>query len=109
MDELVVKNQDHRYLILFLEKALTEKNLSHFTIQAYKNDLEKFLLFINKINIDLAKVFISKYCWVDSFLKKKSFVETTLARKISVLRQFFNFLYTENYIEVNPAINILAP
>ena len=46
--------------------------------------------------------------WIDT-LKKKSFEHTTLARKISTLRQFFNFLFAEKIITINPVTNITSP
>lgn len=96
-------------ILLYLEKTITEKNLTISTVNSYKNDLTDFCNYLKKNNL---KIFSCTYTniilWIES-LKKKSFEQTTIARKISTIRQFFNFLFTEKFISTNPVTNIITP
>ena len=109
MEKNISDNKLDDYILLFLEKSLTEKNLTLSSINSYKGDLNEFYKFLieNKI-----QVFTCTYdhivLWID-LLKKKSFEHSTLSRKISTLRQFFNFLFTEKLIAINPITNIVSP
>ena len=109
MKKNISNNRTDEYILLFLEKSLTEKNLTLSSLAAYKNDLNDFHRFLTKKKI---QVLSCKYeqivLWID-LLKKKSFEYTTLARKISTLRQFFNFLFAEKIITTNPITNITSP
>ena len=109
MKKNISDNRTDEYILLFLEKSLTEKNLTLASLAAYKNDLNDFCRFLTKKKI---QVLSCKYeqivLWID-LLKKKSFEYSTLARKISTLRQFFNFLFAEKIITTNPITNITSP
>lgn len=105
----MINNNAEDFILLFLEKSITEKNLTKPTIDCYKNDLKDFYNFLKKNNYNL---FTCTYddivLWIE-LLSKQSFEQTTISRKISTVRQFFNFLFVERLIDVNPAINIAAP
>ncbi len=109
MKKIISNNQIDKYILLFLEKSLTEKNLTLSSIEAYKNDLNDFYKHLtrNKIQV-LTCQYEHIVSWID-LLKNKSFEHTTLARKISTLRQFFNFLFAEKLIKINPVTNITSP
>ncbi len=93
-------------IILFLEKLSTEKNLSQSTISSYNTDLKSFNKHIKKSNFHVLKCSYKNISdWI-IFLNSKGIESSTLARKISVLKQFFSFLYTEKYINKNPASSI---
>ena len=97
------------FIILFLDKLKTEKNLALTTIMSYSNDLEKFEKYLN------AKKIQAKNCsfeniseWI-AFMQVTKLTNSTITRKISVLKQFFSFLYSESYIKVNPMSNVTSP
>ena len=102
-------NNVEDFILLFLEKSITEKNLTKPSIDCYKNDLKSFYHFLKKNNRSL---FSCNYddiaSWIE-LLTKQSFEQSTISRKISTVRQFFNFLFVEQYISINPASNIIAP
>ena len=104
-----INNNAEDFILLFIEKSITEKNLTKPTIDCYKNDLKGFYNFIKKENYSLFSctdyIIMS---WIE-LLRKKSFEQSTISRKISTVRQFFNFLYVEQLINVNPATNITVP
>ena len=109
MKKIISNNKIDEHIILFLEKSLTEKNLTLSSIDAYKNDLNDFYRHLTKNKIPiLSCTYEDIVLWIDT-LKKKSLEHTTLARKISTLRQFFNFLFAEKSITINPITNITSP
>ena len=105
----MINNKAEDFILLFIEKSITEKNLTKPTIDCYKNDLKGFYNFIKKENYSLFSctdyIIMS---WIE-LLRKKSFEQSTISRKISTLRQFSNFLYVEQLINLNPATNITVP
>ena len=105
----MINNNAEDFILLFLEKSIAEKNLTKSTIDCYKNDLKGFYDFLKKNNHSL---FSCNYddivLWIE-LLRKQSFEQTTISRKISTVRQFFNFLFLERLINVNPATNITVP
>ncbi len=93
----------------FLEVLASEKGLSKNTLYSYKNDLNQFINFIEKKNIKIIgikdkdiKEFINNF-------KNKGYEKSTITRKISSLNHFFNFLFTEKTIEINPLSNFEIP
>jgi integrase/recombinase XerD len=89
---------------IYKNYLLTERNLSLDTIYAYISDINQLLSFtvsnrITETSID------------DYFVKlnKSQFLDSSINRKMSSIRAFFQFLYEENYISDNPAKNINTP
>ena len=105
----VINNNAEDFILLFLEKSITEKNLTKSTIDSYKNDLKGFYNFLKKNNNSLFScTYHNINSWIE-LLRKQAFEQSTISRKISTLRQFFNFLFVEQLIEINPVPNIIAP
>ncbi|MGM0607869.1 MAG: site-specific tyrosine recombinase XerD [Candidatus Muiribacteriota bacterium] len=82
----------------FISFIRFEKNLSKNTIESYSADLSKFSLFckkrINNINSEDIYAYIN-------FLKKHGLKNSSIARNVVSIRNFFKFLLAENYIERN--------
>ena len=105
----MINNNAEDFILLFLEKSITEKNLTKPSIDCYKNDLKGFYNFLKKNNYSLFScTYDNIVLWIE-LLRKQSFEQSTISRKISTVRQFFNFLFVEQLIDVNPATNITAP
>ena len=105
----MIKNNAEDFILLFLEKSITEKNLTKPTIDCYKNDLKGFYEFLKKNNNSLFScTYHNIISWIE-LLRKQSFEQSTISRKISTLRQFFHFLFVEQLIDVNPVTNIITP
>lgn len=88
---------------LFLEMLSSERGVANLTRAAYKADLcafEDYVLnqFGQKNCIDLTQDNIRHYL---QFLSQKHYDSRTIARKLSTLRQFFLFLFTENHLKAN--------
>lgn len=75
----------------FLKYLTLEKNYSQKTIKSYAKDLEDFENFLAFKGIsmeNISKATLREYVY---FLKLKKLRGSTLNRKISALRSFFNF------------------
>ena len=87
----------------FLQMMAAEQGASQNSLTAYDTDLRQFLLFSDGQ--------LSKNA-VESFLRDLSareFAPRTIARKLSAIKEFCKFLYSEKIISDNPAQNILTP
>jgi integrase/recombinase XerC len=86
----------------FCEFLKEEKGASLHTIRGYRRDVEDFFVFLKKnysISIENTKPF-----HIRAFLLSlKSLKKSSLFRKISAIRTFFNFLLYAGKIEINPA------
>ena len=98
------------YIELFLEMLLAERGLSKNSTMAYQKDLEDFAVFVKRCNIrDLASVEVENIRDYVHSLSKNSISSRSVARKISAIRGFYNFLVNESIIEENPAQLIDPP
>ena len=91
----------------FLEMLAAERGASMNTLSAYRRDLEDFAAFAapkNAIEVDtgLLRAFFNG-------LEAKGMAARTAARKLSCLRQFFKFLFTENFRDDDPALPLDSP
>jgi integrase/recombinase XerD len=97
------------YLENFLEMLSAEKGVSKNTIISYKTDLLDFIQFTNKHNvaiIDQDYTFLSSYI---ASLSNRALNARSIARKLSALRQFFQFLVSEKIVSTNPALDLNMP
>ncbi len=97
-----------KYLEEYLHYLKYEKNYSSLTIDSYERDIIEFFEFCDEKNINFLN---AKYNDISSFLRTIDNKEkaTTLARKISSLRGFYNFLIGLKYIENNPCSLVKTP
>jgi len=93
----------------FLEYLRTERNTSPHTLRAYRQDLEKFELFLGEEKIrDIAEIgyrTLRKFMSTMYSGRKRS----SISRLVSTLRSYFRFLLREEIIEKNPAEALSAP
>ncbi len=93
----------------FLEVLASEKGLSKNTLYSYKNDLDQFIDFIQKKNLESINFRDREIKEFISTFKNKGYERSTISRKISSLTHFFNFLLEEKKIKVNPLSNFEIP
>ena len=93
--EYVLSIQD---LNLYIDFLTLEKGVSPYTIEAYQHDI---LSFIKTVKIQpISDQLISNYL-ID--LSKQHYQITTLTRKLSSIRNFFQFLFREKKISFVPS------
>ena len=94
-----------QYVDEFLVELKYVKNYSENTIMSYQSDLSKFQEFLNRENLEkVDNEDIRAYIKNLSELKEK-----TLARKLSTLRMFYDFLVKKNYIALSPMDGVEGP
>ena len=90
----------------FLDMMAAEIGASQNTLDAYRRDLEQFVEICNK---PFGQITADDIAFYLSVLNKRRYATKSVARKISVLRDMFKFLFSEKQITSNPLINISAP
>ncbi|MDR3152053.1 MAG: site-specific tyrosine recombinase XerD [Bifidobacteriaceae bacterium] len=111
----------------FLSYLSFEKALSVNSVQAYKNDLKKYFVFLKNskmlslknITDSIIEEFVSNYASTKkvivrtTHLKKKDTAKSpeakSVARVVASVRAFHKFAFEEGYTLVNPAELITAP
>ena len=81
---------------VFLSTMRSTKNLSDKTITAYQSDLLDFCRFIG--DSDIMEDTILNYV---EYLNNKKLKDSTINRKLIVLKMFFEYLYQNHYIDQN--------
>lgn len=96
-----------KYIRLFLNMEAAEKGASANTLEAYCRDLEQFAEYAGGAwHTDKAEEKIRGFI---ADLSDRGFSPKTVARKLSAIREFYKFLYTEREIKDNLAANIKSP
>ena len=81
----------------FLETVESTKNLSSKTIIAYRSDLNDFCAFLQ--DNTLSEEIVLSY--IHELSQKRNLKDTTISRKLIVLKMFFEYLYSQSYIKSN--------
>jgi integrase/recombinase XerD len=93
----------------FLEKLKAEDGLSQNTTMSYGKDLELFGRYLEPKNLAFENVTqqdLTDYLYE---LHKQNLRSSSVARKISCLKNFYQFLKNENIIKETPALYLQAP
>lgn len=84
----------------YIYKTKATKNLSQKTIAAYTSDLHSYERFCGSTNLRSACV--DDICKYVGYLSSRGLKDSTIKRKIITLQLFYNYLFKENLIAVNP-------
>ncbi len=87
----------------FLEYIVVERGLSQNTRSAYESDLSKFLEFAKLKRLTLQNLTMAHLREYLGKLKSDDLGPRSLSRKLSALKQFFQFCLREGKIKSNPA------
>ncbi len=93
----------------FLEQLLYQRNLSPHTVDAYRIDIVEFFKFLDQEGLEYASF---KYMDARNYLNmlyKKGLSKSTVSRKISSLRSFYNYLMDRGELSGNPFTNLPNP
>ena len=94
----------------FINYIIFEKRLSKNTSSAYNRDLNKYREFLNSRNIyeskDISKSDIEKY--IEELYKEHEEI-TSIARKLTTIKSFHNYMFQTKKIDINVAETIERP
>lgn len=96
-------------LALYLDMQAVERGASGNTLDAYRRDLEDFEAFLATEGVALdgaATAHIRSYL---AELSTRGFATTTVARRLSAIRQFYRFLFAEGHRGDDPAAVLEGP
>lgn len=97
--------KNDKYIELYLDHLKYEKKLSKNTIESYKDNLDKYYIYLDK-----KESINAKQSDIKEYLNQiKNMSDKTRAHYITVLRSFYKFLLFNNYIKENPTENIVLP
>lgn len=97
------------HVLDYISYLSSVRNYSENTIINYKIDLEEYIEYINKKNINLLKI---NYEDINPFLAslyEKKYSKSTVRRKISAIRSFYKYLYNNELIKKNPFLFLSLP
>lgn len=93
-------------LALFLDMLAVERGASANTLDAYRRDLDDFAAFLGAPAAGADTASIRAYL---ADLSARGFKGTTVARRLSALRQFYRFLFAEGHRADDPAAVLEGP
>lgn len=96
-------------LQVFLDFLSVEKGLSSNTIQSYARDLEKLFRFLRKERISWMKADEEGLVRFIHHQSRAGLSPRSMARLISSIKSFYNFLVLDGMIRKNPAVNLSSP
>ncbi|UDI78433.1 tyrosine recombinase XerC [Staphylococcus taiwanensis] len=94
---------------IFLNMLKVERNFSAHTLKSYHDDLVQFNLFLDQELLDLKTFEYKDARNYLSFLYSQNLKRTTVSRKISTLRTFYEFWMTQDETIVNPFVQLVHP
>ena len=94
----------------FLTMLRVERNVSTHTIDAYKRDINQYLLYLGDLDIknlsDVKSTHIRDYIRI---LSDGGMAPASISRIISSIRTYYRFLSNENILDENPVLLINNP
>ncbi len=116
-DPKTMRALEHKFITLFLDGMVSEKNSGGNTLRAYSIDLRQFFDFLRNAKLwsdyseekDLASIDTKVVKKFAAMLHGLSLSPATMERKLSTLRSFFNYLNQLDVLRNNPAKNVALP
>ena len=93
----------------FLFFLKNELNYSEFTIKSYQLDLTDFFEYIKKSKINYLRINNNEVRGYLKYLDSCNLKNSTISRRISTLRTFYNYLLDEGMVESNVFHNVKNP
>ena len=93
----------------FTEMLAAERGSSLNTLEAYRRDLHDFAAFASKRSVTLLDADTDTIRAYLERLKRAGFATSTSARRLSALKQFYKFLFSEGQRESSPCDSLEGP
>jgi integrase/recombinase XerD len=103
------KNSDRALIELFLDMVAAERGGAKNTLAAYACDLSDFSAELHKAGGTVATASTADLRGYLGSLAKRNFAASSLARRLSAIRQLYRFLYAEGYRSDDPSAVIEGP
>lgn len=95
--------------VTFLNMLKVERNFSAHTLKSYHDDLVQFNHFLEQELINLRTFEYKDARNYLSYLYSQNLKRTTVSRKISTLRTFYEFWMTQGETIINPFVQLVHP
>ena len=106
---LQAANSDQTLIELFLDMIAAERGGAKNTLAAYARDLADFSAELGKAGRSIARASTEDLRGYLGSLDKRRFAASSVARRLSAIRQFYRFLYAEGRRTDDPAAVIEGP
>lgn len=93
----------------FLEMMIVERSIAKNTAISYKRDVLDVLYFFEIQNLNVLTISLNDVNAYVDYLINIGITKSSVLRKISGIKQFFEFLLVDGYIKNNPLVNISRP
>lgn len=98
------------YISQYLEYIEVERGLSKNTVEAYRNDLMSFVLFLTEQGAeDFEKIKRLHFNAYIKNLRDKNFSATSITRQIASIKNWFNWLVANEITDQNPSLILEQP
>jgi integrase/recombinase XerD len=103
------KSSDQTLIELFLDMLAAERGAGSNTLSAYRRDLEDLSATLRDNGGSIAKAATDDLRDYLASLAKRGFKTSSVARRLSAIRQLYRFLYAENHRREDPAAVLDGP
>ena len=103
------RNSDARLVALYLDMLAAERGAGNNTLAAYGRDLEDFSQFLKAAGRSVARASTQDLRAYLGELSRRGLRVTTVARRLSAIRQLYRFLYAEDQRADDPAAVLEGP
>ncbi len=101
-----INQQTEKFIDKILGVIFLEKGLSRNTKIAYTKDINLLFEWYQNKKINFLCANEKNFLEFFSYLQRKNYQPSTLNRKLSSLRQFYDVIKSEGYIKINPLNNL---
>ena len=99
-----------QYLDAFIQMLRSEKYYSEHTCKSYRRDLINFQNFLNQQQVNhWHRVNYREVSAFAAYRHRNGLKSTSIARELSSIRSFFQYLIREKQVSTNPAKEVSAP
>lgn len=105
----VARRADQRLIALYLDMLAAERGAGKNTLAAYGRDLADFSAYLGGAGRSIAKATTADLRSYLGELSKRGLRVTTVARRLSAIRQLYRFLYAEDHRSDDPAAVLEGP
>ena len=104
-----MNSDEGQILDAFIDTIWIEKGLSQNTLNSYKSDTEKYLLWLSNNSLSYKKVSRADILQYLAYLFSQKLGSKSVARKLSSLRVFYKYLVVKNILATDPGELVVTP